>query len=54
MRAPQPRTYMRAGRPICEVGKDGERMPNYWKGFFSRFAKKLRMGKSDDKLLEML
>jgi hypothetical protein len=29
-------------------------MPNYWREFFLILSKKLRMGKPDDKLLEML
>jgi hypothetical protein len=29
-------------------------MSNYWREFFSHFAKKLGMGKAVDKLLEML
>jgi hypothetical protein len=40
---------------FCEVGKDGEgRCQTIGEVFFSYFAKKLRMGKPDGKLLEML
>jgi hypothetical protein len=55
MRAPRPRAYMRARDRFLRGWKRwGERMSNYWREFFSHFAKKLMMGKPDDKLLEML
>jgi hypothetical protein len=43
------------GIDFCEVGKDGEGgCQTIGEGFFSFCQKKLRMGKPDGKLLEML
>jgi len=43
------------GRKFCEVTKDGKgRCQIIGESFFSYFAKKLKMEKLDDKLLEML
>ena len=36
------------GINFCEVGKNrGEKIPNYWRGFFFIFSKTLKMRKSD-------
>jgi hypothetical protein len=43
------------GRDFCDVGKDGkEDVKLLERVFFSYFAKKIRIGKPDDKPLEML